>query len=490
MVYVLRLILAAFSGFITYGSFEPHGFWWAGIAGIALLYASLIPWGRHKPTGWGGAGLGFAHGFVLYIFLLPWIGEFVGPLPWVALAVACALYALGTGAFGAWAARHRWGFVAFPFIYLAVEFARSSFPFGGFSWVRLAWGQINGPLAFLAPWGGPALVTLAAALVACGIVAFFRTSKVGGAVAVIVPIVLGLIASLGVNNPEHTTDEVTASAIQGNVPRMGLDFNAQRRAVLANHARVTEELAASGAEPDIVIWPENSSDVNPFTDAQARELIDDAVAAVDTPVLVGTITEDHVGPRNTMVVFDPETGPGDYHHKIYLQPFGETMPMREFFRLFSPYVDAAGNFQPGNGDGTVSMRGIIVGIATCYEVAFDAAYRDAVLNGAQILTTPTNNATFGFTDMTYQQLAMSRLRAIELDRALVVAATSGVSAMVHPDGTVSQHTKIFEADTLTETLPLRDSITFSARYGKYVEWILVALGVLAMVASVILRRRG
>ncbi len=81
MVYVLRLILAAFSGFITYGSFEPHGFWWAGIAGIALLYASLIPWGRHKPTGWGGAGLGFAHGFVLYIFLLPWIGEFVGPLP-------------------------------------------------------------------------------------------------------------------------------------------------------------------------------------------------------------------------------------------------------------------------------------------------------------------------------------------------------------------------------------------------------------------------
>ncbi len=308
--------------------------------------------------------------------------------------------------------------------------------------------------------------------------------------AVIVPIVLGLIASLGVNNPEHTTDEVTASAIQGNVPRMGLDFNAQRRAVLANHARVTEELAASGAEPDIVIWPENSSDVNPFTDAQARELIDDAVAAVDTPVLVGTITEDHVGPRNTMVVFDPETGPGDYHHKIYLQPFGETMPMREFFRLFSPYVDAAGNFQPGNGDGTVSMRGIIVGIATCYEVAFDAAYRDAVLNGAQILTTPTNNATFGFTDMTYQQLAMSRLRAIELDRALVVAATSGVSAMVHPDGTVSQHTKIFEADTLTETLPLRDSITFSARYGKYVEWILVALGVLAMVASVILRRRG
>ncbi|WP_257161163.1 apolipoprotein N-acyltransferase [Corynebacterium cystitidis] len=490
MIFVLRLALAAFSGFVVFASYEPLGLWWAGIAGIALLYICLIPWGTKKPTGWGGAAIGFAHGFVLYMFLLPWIGEYVGPLPWVALAVACALYSVATGTFGVLVARHRWGFIAFPLIYVAVEFARSSFPFGGFSWVRLAWGQINGPLANLAPWGGPALVTLATVVVATGVVAFFRSSRVGGGLAVVVPILLGLVAGLGVNNPEHTTDEITASAIQGNVPRMGLDFNAQRRAVLANHARVTEELAATGREPDIVIWPENSSDVNPFTDEEARELIDDAVAAIDAPVLVGTITYDHVGARNTMVVFDPDMGPGEYHHKIYLQPFGETMPMREFFRLFSPYVDDAGDFKPGNGDGTVTMRDIVVGVATCYEVAFDPAYRDSVLNGAEILTTPTNNATFGFTDMTYQQLAMSRLRAIELDRALVVAATSGVSAIVHPDGSVSQKTEIFEAGTLTETLPLRDSSTFAARYGATVEWLLVALGVLSMVLSVVLRRRG
>ncbi|WP_018295491.1 apolipoprotein N-acyltransferase [Corynebacterium lubricantis] len=488
MILLARLLLAAVSGVLVYASYEPIGWWGAGILGIALFYASLIPWKQHRPTGWAGALLGFVHALALYLLLLPWIGEFVGNLPYIALSIVLALYALATGAFGVLIARHKWGFLAFPFIYVAVEFVRSSLPFGGFAWVRLAWGQINGPLADLSPWGGPALVTLATALIGCGIVGLLASLR-GGLVAIVVPLVLAIGAGFTVNNPAHTTEEVTASAVQGNVPRMGLDFNAQRRAVLANHARETHKLADSGEQPDIVIWPENSSDVNPFTDPQARSLIDDAVAAVDAPVLVGTITRDEVGARNTMVVFDPETGPGDYHNKIYLQPFGEYMPMRDFFRLFSEYVDLAGDFKPGNGDGTVSMRGIVVGVATCYEVIFDAAYRDAVLNGAQILTTPTNNATFGFTDMTYQQLAMSRMRAIELDRAVVVAATSGVSAIVHPDGTVSQETGMFEAATLTETLPLRDSITFAARYGQVVEWILVGMGVLLMLASVVLRKR-
>ena len=110
--------------------------------------------------------------------------------------------------------------------------------------------------------------------------------------------------------------------------------------------------------------------------------------------------------------------------------------------------------------------------------------------GAQILTTPTNNATFGFTDMTYQQLAMSRLRAIETDRAVVVAATSGVSAIVHPDGSVSQHTEIFEPAHLIEKLPLRDSVTFAVRYGELIQWLLVGFGLVIMLASLFRTRRG
>jgi len=486
---LLRLLLAAASGLLVFASNEPLGWWIAGIAAMSLLYVALMPWGKRPGPGmWSGAFIGFLQGLVAYLLLLPWIGEFVGNLPYVALAIACALYALATGAGGVAIARWRFGFLAFPFFYLLVEWARSSFPFGGFSWVRLAWGQVNGPLANLAVWGGPALVTFAAVLVGAALVGLaFRRTRWVALSAALLPLAAGLITGLTVvNRDEPTVGEVEVAAIQGNVPRMGLDFNAQRRAVLANHARVTESLEAT---PDIVIWPENSSDVNPFTDPQARALIDAAVADVGAPVLVGTITRDEVGPRNTMVVFDPETGPATdpdgYHHKHFLQPFGEYMPMREFFRLFSPYVDQAGNFQPGERDFTVDIGDIVLGVATCYEVAFDPAYRDAVLDGAQLLSTPTNNATFGFTDMTYQQLAMSRMRAIEVDRALVVAATSGVSAIVHPDGSVSQRTGIFEAGTLVETLPLRDSITFAARYGFVVQLALIIIGGVLAVAAVV-----
>ena len=419
-------------------------------------------------------------------------------MPYVALSIFLALYGIATGVFGVIVARWRFGFLAFALIYLAVEFCRSSFPFGGFSWVRLAWGQINGPLAALAPWGGPALISIAVALAGAGlIVAILQrgTQRWAGLVAAVLPLGLGTVAQIGVNNPASTVGEATVAAVQGNVPRMGLDFNAQRRAVLANHVNETlalrDDLRAQNMDVDAVFWPENSSDVNPFTDSEARALIDVAVRGIDAPLLVGTLTRDDVGSRNTMVVFDPKDGPGEFHHKRFLQPFGEYMPMRDFFRRFSDMVDLAGDFKPGDGNGVVHLGNIAVGVATCYEVAEDEAYRMAIRNGAQLLSTPTNNATFGFTGMTYQQLAMSRMRALETDRAVVVVATSGVSAIVHPDGSVSQQTEIFTADHLVEKLPLRDSVTPAVRFGKILEWLLVAAGIMLMaVAGVSARTRA
>lgn len=128
-----------------------------------------------------------------------------------------------------------------------------------------------------------------------------------------------------------------------------------------------------------------------------------------------------------------------------------------------------------------------MGVATCYEISFDGALRESVRGGAQILTTPTNNATFGFTDMTYQQLAMSRMRAIEYDRSLIVAATSGVSAIVQPNGSVTEQTRIFEADALTADQELRDTTSISARVGPWVEVALVALGAISLVLAIWLR---
>ena len=497
MAVLLRLAAAVLSGVAVYFSYAPHGLWFMAVLGIALLWAALSPWGKSAPTLKGGALYGFAHAAGIYALLLPWVGEFVGALPYIALSVFLALYSLPVGAFGVALARRGWGFAAFPLVYVAWEFLRSSAPFGGFPWVRLAWGQIDGPLRDLVAWGGPATVTGATVLAGCALAAIFTfrrpTRRLAALTCALLPLGAGFLAGVLPGGAGHDTGSVTVTAVQGNVPRLGLDFNAQRRAVLANHVEETKQVASSGERPDFVVWPENSSDVNPFTDSEAATLINEAVDAVDVPVVVGTITRDEVGARNTMVVFEPETGAGDRHHKKFLQPFGEYMPMRDFFRRFSPYVDMAGDFKPGNGNGTLRVRDTVLGVATCYEVAVDAAYRSAVAAGAQILATPTNNATFGFTDMTYQQLAMSRMRAIETDRAVVVAATSGASGIIHPDGRVSQQTGIFEAGHLTESLPLRNSLTPAVRFGAAVEWLFAAGGVAVMLALAVpasVRRGG
>jgi apolipoprotein N-acyltransferase len=176
--------------------------------------------------------------------------------------------------------------------------------------------------------------------------------------------------------------------------------------------------------------------------------------------------------------------------KRRVQPFGEYMPWREFFRLFSPYVDRAGYFVPGDGAGAVDMAGVRVGVTICWEVAFDDLVADSVAAGAEVLAVPSNNATFGLTEMTYQQLAMSRIRAVEHDRPVIIATTSGVSATITPDGTVTARTAQFTPDVLVDRTALRDTTTLATRWRSTPEWALVALGVLAVAAGIVTRRRA
>jgi apolipoprotein N-acyltransferase len=256
------------------------------------------------------------------------------------------------------------------------------------------------------------------------------------------------------------------------------------------------ELAADVAagkvkQPDIVIWPENSSDIDPFRNADAAAVIDSAATAIKAPIAVGAVVIDREDglPRNTVVLWEPGKGPTDTYVKRKLQPFGETMPWRSFFRLFTSTVDRAGVFQPGSDPDGFVMGPAKVAIDTCYEVAFDSVVRDSVTTGATIIAIPTNNATFGYTEMTYQQLSMSRVRAVEHGRAVVVAATSGVSAIVQPDGSVTQKTGLFSPGALVATLPLRSQTTLATWLGAWPERVLTAAGLVALALGFTRRRK-
>jgi apolipoprotein N-acyltransferase len=502
--FAARLVGSSGGGLLLYLSFPPRTLWWLALPAFGLLWAVLHGRGIRAGFGWG-----FVFGLSFLLPLLTWIGSLVGPAPWVALCVFEALFFGLAGAGIALVSRLPAGPLWAAAVWVGGEALRSRVPFGGMPWGRVGFGQPDGPLLPVASIGGVPLLSFATVLAGLalgelvrrivrdpGVVRRGPLLLVGPAAVLVLTLVAGPLAALVPATPGAPDRTVTIAAVQGNVPRLGLDFNAQRRAVLDNHVRVTEQLGADVAagrrpQPDIVIWPENSSDIDPLQNPDAAAQIDRAARAVKAPILVGAVLRnpDGLTTTNSSLVWEAGLGVVERNDKRRLQPFGEYMPWRSFFRHLSSYVDRAGYFVPGPGPGAVDMAGIRVGIAICWEVAFDDLVEQSVDAGATVLAVPSNNATFGFSEMTYQQLAMSQVRAVEHDRSVIVATTSGVSATITPDGTVTASTREFTPDVLVDRTTLRDTTTLATRLGPVPELVLVALGVVTIGVGIVTRRR-
>ncbi|MFI8521946.1 apolipoprotein N-acyltransferase [Streptomyces sp. NPDC085481] len=529
---------AVLSGLLLFLSFPPRPLWWLALPAFALLGWTLR--GRRLRAGFG---LGYLAGLAFLLPLLVWTGEEVGPGPWLALVGAEALFVAASGLGIAAVSR----LPAWPVFAAAVwvlgEAARARMPFGGFPWGKIAFGQADGIFLPLAAVGGTPVLGFAVALCGFGLYEVVRqvllrrrartadaesteateatesteaaesaepvTARavrplargplLAAALAVLVP-VAGAVAAVPLVSDVAEDGTATVAAVQGNVPRLGLDFNSQRRQVLDNHAKRTVELAEAvkaGREPqpDFVLWPENSSDIDPYANPDAYQVIDQAVRKIGAPTVIGAVIAPETGKlRNTLIQWDPKGGPVAEYDKRHVQPFGEYIPMRPFVRIFNSNVDRVSrDFGPGTKVGVFDLAGTRVGLATCYEAAFDWAVRDTVTHGAQLITVPSNNATFGRSEMTYQQLAMSRVRAVEHSRSVVVPVTSGVSAVIRPDGKIVAETRMFTPDVLVEKVPLRSSLTPATRMGTLPEALLVALAVAGLgwsAARSVRARRG
>lgn len=488
---LVRPVAAVIAGALLYLSFPPRPLWWLVLPGFALL-----GWVLHRQRLRAGFGLGLLAGLGFMLPLLHWTGEEVGPVPWLALAAAEAVF-IAVGCIGiAAVSRLAWWPVWAAAVWILDEAVRARVPFGGFPWGKIAFGQADSVFLPLAAVGGTPLLSFAVVLCGFGLCeavrqfrAYRRTGRlpraaVAAAAATVLVPVAGALAALPLVDDSAEDGTATVAAIQGNVPRLGLDFNSQRRAVLDNHVRRTEQLAREVKEgkvpqPDFVLWPENSSDLDPYRNADARIVIDDAVKAIGVPTVIGAVVEPDTGNlRNTLIQWDPKKGPVDTYDKRHIQPFGEYMPMRSIARIFSSDVDRVQrDFGPGKKVGVFDLAGTNVGLVTCYEAAFDDAVRDTVMHGGQLIAVPSNNATFGRSEMTYQQLAMSRVRAVEHSRSVVVPVTSGVSAVIRPDGTVVRKSKLFTPDALVDEVPLRSSLTPATRMGTLPEGVLALIAV-------------
>jgi apolipoprotein N-acyltransferase len=502
-----RTLLALAGGLVLVLAFPGYDLPALAVLGPAAL-ALAVRGERFRSGLW----LGLVFGLAFFVPLLSWSGIYVGSFPWLALGVFQASYLALLGGATALTSRLRWWPLWTAALWVGAEALRGRFPFGGFPWGRLGFSQTEGPLLSLAAYGGVPLVSFAVALVGTLLAAVLlaihrartadarrpgvRAAALALTGALAVPLA-GALAWLPLPGPSLTDGGPTATVavIQGDVPRAGLDFNAQRRAVLDNHVQQTLELAqdvAAGEEPrpDVVIWPENSSDIDPYTNADAAREIDRAAAAVDAPILVGAVVEGPgVNVSNTAIVWDPDDGPGDTYVKRHPVPFGEYIPYRAFFRLLSEQVDLVRrDFVGGDEVGVLDIGGVRLGDLICFEVVYDGLTSDLVDGGAGMLVVQTNNATFGYTDESEQQLALSRLRAVEHGRSVVIAATSGISAVVAPDGSVVRSSPLFEPAVFVEEIAQRDSATVALRLGAAPEWALTAIGAGAVLVGLLWRR--
>jgi apolipoprotein N-acyltransferase len=510
------LLLALASGLLLAAAFPPIGLWPLAFVSPALLVVALSGQSLR-----GAFTVGLVFGLAFFMVLLVWVVNLAW-FAWVALAIASALIFAVFAVAQRLLLNLRYWPLAVAGWWVAAEAFRDRWPWGGFPWGRLAMSQAGIPTQGWAAIAGPPAATFMVALVGAAlgwlllsafgwdgprnsritriarISRIARFSRGSGRWRLLAPaLALAGSAALAVLPGALPLDPVPAgaktaevAAIQGNVPRARGSLAEQLdndSVVTLNHVTATDNLAAKVAagkapEPDLVIWPENSTDIDPMLYPPVYEEIASAASAIGSPILVGAVLQNPE--RNAGVLWLPGKGPTTSYVKRRLVPFGEYLPFRSLISKVTSLAQLLPtDFVPGDKTVVFSVGQIKLGDVICYEVGFDDLVRSEVQAGANLLSMQSNDATFERVGPTTaesgQQLEMARIRAVEFDRAVVVASTTGYSAIVAPNGQLLSRTSTWTQAELEARVPLLTSDTLEERLGAGPEWAIVAATALA-----------
>jgi apolipoprotein N-acyltransferase len=539
----MALLVAAAAGPILDGAFPDLGWWPLAFPAIALQLITLH--GRRL----GSAFLvGFVFGATFYFVDIQWAAVFLGPVPWSALSTLMALWC-GLGGMLITLA-YRWVPRAFPtpwsrlvFLPAAVaglwtlrEAVASVWPYGGFSWGRVAFSQSASPLSPLFAWFGVSGVSFLMVFVVAVAVAAWQegrrsaearsaawyrpwidgrsTSMAGvasGAPEAIpaltrATVAVGLLTVLLVIPawPTPITGTLRVGAVQGDTKAGYFDPPANVGDNLLGQISATTPVYSKNV--DVVVWPEGASDIDPLEDPAAAQLWDQVSTRADAPLVGGTITTRTTSEHgrsvtryyNTSLLWEAGKGAVDYYDKKHPVPFGEYVPDRAFWRQFAPsLIDLIQReYTPGTTDEVMNLGttksgvpDVLAGIAICFDIVDDQLMTDMVNEGADVVLAQTNNADFGRTDESVQQLAIARIRAEELGRTVVNISTVGTSAVLLPDGTVRDQLPVYTPGVIVDDVPIATGVTPAVRGGRQFEWLVCGLGIGALLAAGTLRRR-
>ncbi len=501
-----RALVGALGGVFLALSFPAFNFWPGIFIGYFLILLAIRQLGFLKAFLVGNVA-----GFAFFGVVTKWLTTYLGPVPWFALSLLQAMM-VGLAA-GVAAVVWRWlnilnlgrpqpFVVAFALgaVFTAREYVAGVFPFGGMPWARAGLSLVD---TWLARWvyfvdiaGLTWLIVFITVLFAIqfvtpqpegsGLHRRFKNSLPNGVAALLV---LG-IPALIVLDTSGTAGTLKVAAVQGNA-NAGLFAINPPGSILDKHLSVSKDLLKDdkASDIDLMVWPENSADLDPTTMVEPSLKISKFVTEeLKAPLLFGNKTFRGSDFYNEVDLWLPEKGLSDTYQKKRPVPFGEYVPNRQFFMALAPdMIGLIGwDMSAGTRDGIFELpSGAKVGSLICFEVTFDYLSFDLVNQGAQAIMVQTNSSDFGKSEQGVQQAAISRMRAIETGRTVVSVSTVGVSGIYGADGSVISELESFKPGAMVEEIALRDEITPAVVFGKHVEPASFAISVLLFPVSIV-----
>ena len=481
----LRTAVAILAGVLTGLGFQPFGWWPLVIPGVAGLTVIVLA-ARHVRT---AAGFGFGYGVGFMLVGINWM-QIIFVEAMLGLVLVEALFYAVLAAAIKVTARTRWWPVLAAACWTAIEFTFSRFPFNGFGWMRLGYAMVDSPMAWMLPLVGVASLGFCTALLG-QLCAWLLTgpSRVRGLLTAGAAALIAVLALAGTLVPAGAQTSTTAVGyVQGGAPGGGVYGLGEARTITRNQTaetiRLAEEVEAGTLpRPDFVVWPENGTDMDPFLDAATGNLVKAAVARVGVPMLVGTILE---GPgtderQTASLWWEPDTGVVGKYIKRGIVPFGEWVPFRSLLLPLVPALRYVGAQSiPGMTPGVLPVTladgaELKLGILICYDLVYDDFVYDTVRHGGQVGLVQSSNAMYQGTGQIQQQFAITRVRALELRREMLVVTTSGVSGLINADGTVAFTEPDHVSASGVVELPVRDGVTPAAWIASWLEAAIVLL---------------